>query len=401
MPLNGKKILLGISGCIAAYKACILIRLLKKAGAEVKVVLTDSATKFVTTTTLETLSDNPVAHEMFPAERFVATHHISYAEWADLILIAPATGNIIGKIANGIADDLLTTIVMAKQSDVMIATAMNTEMFNNPIVQENIDSLRGRGYQFIMPEVGELACHTYGVGRLEEPEMIYERVVSYFSRTLGLTGKNVIVTAGPTIEKIDPVRYISNFSSGKMGYALAAEAAQRGAKVTLISGPTALATPPAVKRVDVESAEQMRTTLQACISESDILIMAAAVADYRPKQYSKKKLSHPAPKSIPLAENTDILAEIGKQKRAGQVTVGFALEIDSGRANAVKKLKAKKLDLIVLNNPTQAGAEFGGDHNIATLISATGSDEALERMTKTQLAAVILDRVERILKVKK
>ncbi len=398
MPLSGKKILLGITGCIAAYKACYLVRYLKKAGAEVKVVLTQSATKFVTTTTLETLSDNPVAVEMFPSDRFVATHHISYAEWADLIVIAPATGNVIGKIANGIADDLLTTIVMARQSDVMIATAMNTEMFINPIVQENITKLQKLGYLFIMPESGELACHTVGVGRLEEPEDIFQRIVTYFEKSKTLNGKRVIVTAGPTVERIDPVRFISNFSSGKMGYALAQEAAQRGANVTLISGPTSLAAPLGVKRIDIESAQDLLEAVKAEYAKADILIMAAAVADYRPAKYSKKKLSHPTPENIELAANADILAEIGKLKKKSQINVGFALEVDSNADNARKKLKAKNLDMIIMNNPTTPGIEFGGDFNIATIITPGGKTTALEKMSKKQLASKILDKIEALRK---
>ncbi len=398
MPLKGKKILLGITGCIAAYKACYLVRFLRKAGAEVKVVLTASATKFVTVTTLETLSDNPVAVEMFPDDRYVATHHISYAEWADLIVIAPATGNFLGKVANGIADDLLTTIVMAKQSDVMIATAMNTEMFNNPIVQENIAKLQTLGYLFVMPESGELACHTVGVGRLEEPEDIYKRVVEYFGRKQSLAGKKVIVTAGPTIERIDPVRFISNFSSGKMGYALAAEAAARGAQVTLISGPTTLPTPANVTRLDIESAQQLHDTLRQRFAGCDILIMAAAVADFRPAKMAKTKISHPTPEVIDLAANPDILAALGKQKKPKQITVGFALEVDSSKANAVKKLKSKNLDFIVLNNPTKPGIEFGSDFNEATILLRNGKELVLERMSKSQLAAKILDQIEKLRK---
>lgn len=398
MPLKGKKILLGITGCIAAYKACYLVRFLRKAGAEVKVVLTASATKFVTVTTLETLSDNPVAVEMFPDDRYVATHHISYAEWADLIVIAPATGNFLGKVANGIADDLLTTIVMAKQSDVMIATAMNTEMFNNPIVQENIAKLQTLGYLFVMPESGELACHTVGVGRLEEPEDIYKCVVEYFGRKQSLAGKKVIVTAGPTIERIDPVRFISNFSSGKMGYAMAGEAAARGAQVTLISGPTTLPTPASVTRLDIESAQQLHDTLRQRFAGCDILIMAAAVADFRPAKVAKTKISHPTPEAIGLAANPDILAALGKQKKPKQITVGFALEVDSSKANAFKKLKSKNLDFIVLNNPTKPGIEFGSDFNEATILLRSGKEVVLERMSKTQLAAKILDQIEKLRK---
>lgn len=396
MFLQNRKILLGISGCIAAYKACFLVRLLKKQGADVKVVLTPSATKFVTVTTLETLSGNPVAVDMFPEDRFVATHHISYAEWADLIVIAPATGNLIGKIAGGIADDLLTTIVMAKQSAVMIAPAMNAEMYNNPIVQENIAKLTKLGYLFVSPSTGELACETVGVGRMEEPESILKRVVEYFQASRSLAGRRVVVTAGPTIERIDPVRYISNFSSGKMGYALAAEAAARGAEVVLISGPTALATPGGVTRIDIESAEQLYRHLQSELKSSDVLIMAAAVADFRPAQVSATKLAHPVPDQLKLQANPDILAELSNSPNRPQFTVGFALEVGSDKGNALRKLKEKKLDMIVMNDPTTPGIEFGGDYNIATIFTADGKETRFDRMTKSRLAQVIFDMVEAV-----
>jgi phosphopantothenoylcysteine decarboxylase/phosphopantothenate--cysteine ligase len=398
MSLENKKILLGISGCIAAYKACYLVRLLKKAGADVRVVLTKSATWFVTKTTLETLSNNPVAVEMFSEEKFFSTHHITYAEWADLILLAPATGNLIGKIANGIADDLLTTIVMAKQSDVMIAPAMNTQMYLNPIVQENISKLRRLGYHFIEPGSGELACETVGIGRLAEPEDIFDVVKLHFSRIGPLVGKKVVVTAGPTVERIDPVRYISNFSSGKMGYAIAEVAAERGGNVTLISGPTSLKPPVGVNLISVESAAQMQTELKKAFKSCHALIMAAAVADFRPAKPSKKKISHPTPKSVELRSNPDILAEIGNTKKQSQVTVGFALEVGGGKKSALAKLKAKNLDIIVMNDPTLPGAEFGGDSNIATIFDRKGGEQKLEQMSKHELAGVILDNVESLLK---
>ena len=394
MRLQNKKILLGISGCIAAYKSCFLVRLLKKEGAQVKVVLTKSATEFVTKTTLETLSDNPVALEMFPPDRFVSTHHISYAEWADLIVLAPATGNLIGKIAGGIADDLLTTIVMAKQSDVMIAPAMNTEMYNNPIVQENISKLTKLGYIFVAPGSGELACETVGVGRLEEPEVILQRIIEYFSAGKTLTGQRVVVTAGPTIERIDPVRYISNFSSGKMGYAIAAEAASRGAEVLLISGPTALTVPDAVNRIEIESATDLLAQLKAQLRKSDVLIMSAAVADFRPSAVAKEKLPHATLPKLSLQHNPDILQEISKLKNKPKLTVGFALEVGSSKKSAIQKMKDKHLDMIVMNDPTKAGVEFGGDYNIATIFTSGGKELKLEKMTKRQLAAVILDQVQ-------
>ncbi|MCK4858610.1 MAG: bifunctional phosphopantothenoylcysteine decarboxylase/phosphopantothenate--cysteine ligase CoaBC [candidate division Zixibacteria bacterium] len=394
MSLKNHKILLGISGGIAAYKSCLLIRLLVKAGAEVKVVLTKAGAQFVTKTTLETLSGNPVACEMFPPAQFVGTHHISYAEWADLIVLAPATANLIGKIANGIADDLLTTLVMAKQSAVMIAPAMNTEMYNNPIVQENIAKLKERGYLFLAPASGELACGSEGVGRLAEPEEIFTTIERYFQKSASLAGKRVVVTAGPTRERIDPVRYISNFSSGKMGYALATEAVDRGAEVVLISGLTALVAPAGVRLIPIESAAQLQKKVKSEFARADILIMAAAVADFRPAETAKRKLGDPVPAQIKLKPNPDILAEVGRSKKKSQVTVGFALEVGASKANALRKLKEKNLDLIVMNDPTVKGAEFGGDYNIATIYPGDGGEWQLARMTKRELAAVILDKIE-------
>ena len=393
MRLQDKKILLGISGCIAAYKSCFLVRLLKKDGADVKVVLTQSATQFVTKTTLETLSNNPVALEMFPTDRFVSTHHISYAEWADLIVLAPATGNLIGKIANGIADDLLTTIVMAKRCPVMIAPAMNSEMYLNPIVQENMSVLHELGYLLISPGSGELACETIGIGRLEEPEIILKRIIAHFQTSQSLAGQRIVVTAGPTREKIDPVRYISNFSSGKMGYAIAAEAAARGANVVLISGPTALSTPTGVARINIESAEELQRQVQKHTGKKDILIMAAAVADYKPAKVSKIKIPHGALSQIELKANPDVLAELGKSKSRPKFVVGFALEIGSDSKNAVRKLKEKNLDMIVMNDPTQPGIGFGGDYNQVTIFTTKGKPIELETMPKPELAKVILDMI--------
>jgi phosphopantothenoylcysteine decarboxylase/phosphopantothenate--cysteine ligase len=308
-------------------------------------------------------------------------------------VVAPATGNFIGKVAAGIADDLLTTIVMAKQSDVIIATAMNTEMFCNPIVQRNIEKLALLGYHFVMPESGELACKTVGVGRLAEPEDICERIEQYFSTSKSLAGKKLVVTAGPTIERLDPVRYISNFSSGKMGYAIAAEAAARGAETVLISGPTALGVPAGVTRFNVEAAEQMLTVVTEHFDNADATILCAAVADFRPAHYSNEKIPHTAPGSIPLKANPDIAAEIGKMKRSGQITVGFALETDSDQKRAEEKLRSKNLDFIVMNNPTVAGVEFGSDDNIATLIFADGKIERFDRLSKRKLAGILIDRI--------
>ena len=367
---------------------------LKKEGAEVKVVLTPAATQFVTKTTMETLSANPVGLDMFPEERFVSTHHITYAEWADLIVLAPATGNLIGKIANGIADDLLTTIVMAKRCPVMIAPAMNTEMYLNPIVQENVARLSKLGYLFVSPASGDLACETVGVGRLEEPENILQRIIACFQVSKSLSKQRVIVTAGPTRERIDPVRYISNFSSGKMGYAIASEAAARGAEVLLISGPTALAAPTGVTRVDIESADDLRRQLQKYLSVKDILIMTAAVADYKPSKVAKSKIPHGTLSQLNLKSNPDILAEIGKSKSRPRLVVGFALEVGSDVKNAQLKLKEKNLDMIVMNDPTQKGVEFGSDFNQATLFTRGGKPKELDKMTKQRLSQVILDLIE-------
>jgi phosphopantothenoylcysteine decarboxylase / phosphopantothenate---cysteine ligase len=393
MRLKDKKILLGISGCIAAYKACFLVRLLKKEGADVKVVLTHSATEFVTKTSLETLSNNPVALEMFPKERFASTHHISYAEWADLILLAPATGNLIGKIANGIADDLLTTIVMAKRCPVMIAPAMNTEMYLNPLVQKNMTTLSELGYAFVAPGSGELACETVGVGRLEEPENILTRVIAHFQKNQALRGHRIVVTAGPTREKIDPVRFISNYSSGRMGYAIAAEAVTRGAEVVLISGPTSLSTPAGVRRIDVESADELQKQVTKNAMKKDILIMTAAVADYRPAKVSKAKIPHGTLEQIELKPNPDILREIGKSKARPRLVVGFALEVGSSKENALGKLKEKNLDMIVMNDPTEPGIGFGGDFNRATIFSAKGKPIQTGVIRKTELAGIILDLI--------
>jgi len=393
MSLKGKKILIGISGCIAAYKICIVIRLLVKAGAEVKVILTKSGSQFVTKTTLETLSNNPVGTDLFSQDQFLSTHHISYAEWADLILLAPATGNLVGKISAGIADDLLTTIVMAQQSDVIIAPAMNTEMYLNPIVQRNIEKLKNLNYLFIEPTEGDLACETSGVGRLAEPQEIFAEIENYFASSCDLAGKKIIVTAGPTIEKIDPVRYISNFSSGKMGYAIARAAQARGAEVCLISGPTALDTPKGVKLVSINSASELQKAVEKEFSKTHVLVMTAAVADFRPTKFSKSKIPHPIPKEIKLTANPDILTGLGKKKKKNQMIIGFALEVGSAKKNALKKLKNKNLDLIVMNDPTVKGAEFGGDYNIATIFTAEGKETKLKKITKLSLANKILDHI--------
>ncbi len=391
MRLSRKKILLGVTGCIAAYKAAWLVRLLKKEGAEVHVVMTASAEKFITRLTMETLSDYPVSDQMFPETGFYTTHHISMAEWADLIVIAPATGNMIGKIASGIADDLLSTVVMAAQSPVIIAPAMNTQMYTSPMVQENMKKLHSLGYEFIEPGVGEMACNTFGVGRLPEPEEILESIVAHFEKRLDLSGMNILVSAGPTVEHIDAVRFISNPSSGKMGYAIAEKAADRGAKVTLVSGPVSLASPPKVDLIPVKSGREMLDKLKENFAKADILFMVAAVSDYLPKETVDHKIKK-SDKDLNLAltPQVDILLELAKEKKK-QIMVGFSMETENGVENAQKKLEKKKLDMIVLNNLHEPGSGFGTDTNKVTIIDRSGNKESLPLMSKIELAGKIID----------
>jgi phosphopantothenoylcysteine decarboxylase/phosphopantothenate--cysteine ligase len=382
---------LGLSGCIAAYKAAYLVRLLKKEGAEVRVVMTAAAEKFITRLTMETLSDNPAYCEMFPEQGFYTTHHISLAEWADLILLAPASGNLIGKIANGIADDLLTTVVMAAQSPVMIAPSMNTHMYENRVVQENMARLKKLGYKFIEPEVGDLACHTHGVGRLAEPPDILEAIIAHFGSMADLDGLKILVTAGPTVEYIDAVRYISNPSSGRLGYALARKAMLRGAEVTLISGPVNLDAPEGMKLVLVTSAKEMLKRASENFENCDMLFMAAAVSDYAPAETAQHKIKKSSePLKLTLQPQADILLELSKVKRS-QVVVGFAMETENELENATSKLKKKKLDLIIVNNVTEEGAGFAVETNKVTIIDKNGNIEKPPLMTKEELADIIID----------
>jgi len=390
--LANRKILLGMTGCIAAYKCAHLVRLLKKEGAEVKVVMTSSAEKFITRLTMETLSDNQAYTAMFPTQEYFSTHHISLAEWADLILLAPASGNIIGKISNGIADDLLTTIIMAAQSPVMIAPTMNTHMFQNPIVQENMSKLHKLGYHFVEPGVGELACKTYGVGRLAEPDEITDALISFFESKADLDGLKVLISAGPTVEYIDAVRYISNPSSGKMGYALAQKAASHGAEVTLVSGPVCLDAPAGVKVIEVFSGAQMCESLQNHFERADMLFMAAAVGDYAPSKVHDHKLKKTdQPLTLTLIPQTDILKKLSEMKNKLQVIVGFALETDNIVENAQSKLTGKKLDMIVVNDPREKGAAFRVDTNKVTIIDKNGNIEQIPLMSKLALADIIID----------
>ena len=395
-PLDGRHILLGISGGIAAYKSAFLCRRLKEAGADVWVSMTPNGTKFITPLTMETVSEREVLIDMFPTDRFVGTRHIDIAKWADLVLIAPATANLIGRYANGLADDLLTTLMISTMAPVMLAPAMNTEMWFNAAVQENVQHLRNRGVLFIEPGSGELACHTVGIGRMAEPEEILESVIEHFNaaRTRDLLGLNVLVTAGPTQEPIDPVRVITNRSSGKMGYAVAQAAAARGAKVTLISGPTSLVKPAVSEFVPIQTASQMHAAASERFSRADVVIGVAAVADWRPVHAADSKLNKEAgAPNLEWEPTVDILADLGTRKRDNQILVGFSLETDSTRLQSTAKLERKKLDLLVANNPIQPGSEFGGDTNEAILMSRDGDAEKTGIVSKLDLAHLILDRV--------
>jgi phosphopantothenoylcysteine decarboxylase/phosphopantothenate--cysteine ligase len=395
--LKGKKIVLGVTGGIAAYKAAELVRELVRAGAKVHVVMTQSAQAFVTPLTFQTLSGNPAITGLFNLIEESEIGHISLADRAEVLVIAPATANIIGKIAAGIADDMLTTIVMATKAPVLLAPAMNVHMWENAICQENIQKLRSRGYHFIDPESGELACGYEGTGRLAEVSAIVEEIRTILSPK-DLAQETVLITAGPTEEPIDPVRFITNRSSGKMGFALARIARRRGAEVILISGPTALPAPPNIKFISVHSAAQMREAVLANLENASILLMAAAVSDYRPRQMSPGKIKKSEMDMMLMLErNPDILSEAGKRKDH-RILVGFAAETENLLQNAQSKLIEKNLDLIVANDVTLPGAGFKVDTNIVKFLDRSGKVEELPLMTKEELAERILDRVPQLKK---
>jgi len=399
--LKDKKIILGITGGIAAYKACEIIRRLKKLGADVVVVMTGNAKKFITPLTLETLSENEVVTEMFPKRRFVGIRHVDLAGWADLILIAPATANIIGKIRSGIADDILTTIVISSKAPVLIAPAMNVNMYENPIFQENLSYLEKLGYRFVEPEVGELASGIVGKGRLAKPETIVDEAVKLLTRKRDLEGRSIVVTASRTEEPLDPVRYLSNRSSGKMGYAITEEANQRGAKVTLISGPSGLPIPFGLNFVQVKTAKEMLAAVRSAFRKTDALIMAAAVSDFSPSVISKDKIKKGEEEILlKLRSTVDILKEMGKKKK-NKILVGFSLETEDEIKNAKKKIVEKNLDLIVVNNPNVSGAGFEVDTNQVTLIDKRGRTEKLPLLSKKEVATKILDKVKLLLRKKK
>ncbi len=393
--LKDKKIVLGITGGIAVYKAAELTRALIKEGAKVKVIMTESARKFITPLTMQTLSQNQVYTEMFmPADQYDMAH-IALAEFADAFVIAPATANIIGKIAAGIGDDLLSTTIMAQDKPTLICPAMNDKMLANPVVQENINKLKKIGYLVMDSAEGELACKTTGKGRLPEIPAILEKIKMLLAPK-DLKGVKILVTAGPTEEPLDPVRFITNLSSGKMGYALAATAHARGAKVTLISGPTSLSLPPAEKIIKIRTAQEMYKAVLDHYKKVDVIIKAAAVADYRPKAIAKEKIKKDRKTiSLELEKNPDIISEVGKHK-GNRILVGFAMETRNLLENARGKLLKKNMDLIVANNLREEGAGFRTDTNIITMIDHAGDTESLGKMTKIEAAHAILDRVKKI-----
>ena len=395
--LEGKRILLGVSGSIAAFKACEVLRLLQRHGAEIRVVMTRAARHFIGPLTFETLSGYEVITDLFPRHRVVKTRHISIAEWAECILVCPATANVIGKVASGIADDFLTTAVMASRCPVIFAPAMDYQMVRNPIYLSNCEKLKDIGYKFIATEEGKLASGAEGQGRLADYGRILDGVKSALFGSDSLNGIKVLVTAGPTREALDPVRYLTNHSSGKMGYALAEEAVLRGAAVTLVSGPSEIQPVGNINLIKVESADEMAKAVKKAWKSCDVLLMAAAVADYRPVERSSQKIKKAAGEwSLQLEKTEDIVSSIS-QKKDGKIVVGFALETEDGENRAKKKLVDKRLDLICLNNPLEEGAGFGGDTNRITLIDSMGHSESLPLMSKWEVAATILDKVESLM----
>ena len=396
---KGKKIVLGITGGIAAYKSAELTRALIKEGAQVKVIMTKNAAEFISPLTMQTLSNNIVYTDMYLRPEKFDMAHIELAEFADVFVIAPATGNIIGKIASGIADDLLSTTIMATHKPTLICPAMNDKMLANPIVQENISKLKKYKYGIMDSAVGELACKTNGAGRLPEISEILEEIEKLLTAQ-NLAGQKLLITAGPTEEPLDPVRFITNLSSGKMGYALAKVARRHGAQVTLITGPTSISLPLVEKIIKVRTAQEMAKAVMDNYKKATVVIKAAAVADYRPKITARDKIKKDdRPRSIELERNPDIIAEIGKNKK-NIILVGFAMETKDLLANAREKLIRKNMDLIVANGIREEGAGFQADTNIITILDREGETQSLPLMTKIEAAEKILERVVGLLKKK-
>lgn len=398
--LKNKTVVIGVSGGIAVYKACDIVSRLKKLNANVHVIMTNNATEFVTPLTFQSLSQNYVVNDMFEEPKTWDVEHISLAKKADVFLIAPATANVIGKIANGICDDMLTTTVMATTGKVLIAPAMNTNMYRNPILQRNITILKELGYNFVDPESGRLACGDVGEGKLAQPEVIVNEVVNLLiDKEKDLQGQKIMITAGPTVESIDPVRYLTNRSTGKMGYAIAKQAANRGAEVTLVSGPTNIAPPSNIKKlIKIESAKDMYNAIIENFDDNQVIIKSAAVADYKPKTYSDKKIKkNDDDLVIKLDRNKDIAYELGKIKK-DKILVGFAAETNDIIENAKGKIQKKNFDFIVANDLTEEGAGFGTDTNIVKIIDKEGNINKYPQMKKDEVANVILDKVKSLLK---
>ncbi len=397
--LKGKKIIIGITGSIAAYKIPLLVRLLKKAGAEVQIILTSTAKDFVTPLTLSTLSNRPVLSEMYNPEDGNWNSHVDLGLWADLILIAPATANTMGKMLNGIADNLLLTTYLSARSEVIIAPAMDLDMYQHPSTKQNIEKLRLWGHQIIEPTKGELASGLCGAGRMEEPEIIFQIIQEFFKKKTKLSGKRFLVSAGPTYEAIDPVRFIGNHSSGTMGFAIADELANRGAQVILVAGPVSISTQnSSIERIDVKSAQEMYDECIKAYQNVDMGIMAAAIADFTPAKVASQKIKKgDSMDEIVLKPTKDVLLEMGKQKNEKQLLIGFALETNNEIENAIKKLHKKNLDLIVLNSLQDQGAGFQYPTNRVTLIDKDENLQAFELKDKRDVAIDIVNRIEDLL----
>ena len=398
--LKGKHILIGVTGSIAAYKAALLVRMLVKEGAEVKVIMTKMAKEFITPLTLATLSKNPILVDFYNCENGDWNSHVSLGLWADLFLVAPCSANTMGKMVAGIADNLLLTTYLSLRCPVMIAPAMDMDMFLHPATCRNLEILKERGAVIVEPENGELASGLSGKGRMEEPEKIVDAVKALFAARSNspLNGKRVLITAGPTRERIDPVRYISNYSTGKMGYALAEQAAIRGANVTLVSGPVNIKTEtPGINVIDVESADEMFAGVRENLLNSDIIILCAAVADYKPASLNSSKIKREKEvnPTLALTSNTDIAAWVGKHKKEGQLSVGFALETDNEEENALHKLERKNLNMIVLNSLNDSGAGFGTDTNRISIIKRGGGILRFDLKSKMSVAEDIISEIEK------
>jgi phosphopantothenoylcysteine decarboxylase/phosphopantothenate--cysteine ligase len=392
--LRGKNILLGITGGIAAYKTASLVRLLKKNGANVKVILTPAAKEFITPLTLATLSENPVNTSFFDKNTGEWNNHVELGLWADLFVIAPATANTLAKMANGICDNLLLAVYLSCKSKVYIAPAMDLDMYIHPSTANNLKTLENYGNVIIDAKEGELASGLIGKGRMEEPEQIFEEIKTFFTKDKVLAGKKVLITAGPTYEKIDPVRFIGNNSTGKMGFFLAEEAINLGAEVTLVIGPNNLTINPLINCINIQSAQEMYEAVHKNVDNADIVIMSAAVADYSPKNISDKKIKKKTDSlTIELAPTKDILKSVGEIKKLNQLLVGFALETNDEKENATKKLHAKNLDLIVLNSLNDKGAGFGFNTNKVTIIDKNNNADEFELKSKSLVATDIFNKI--------